>query len=588
MSQNNEAERIASIRYEPDENPPTLLAIGLGIQLVVLCIGGVIFTPTIIFNAAGLDDPAYLAWLIFACLLVTAITTAVQALKVGRFGAGYPLFMGTSGTFIAISVSALVNGGPMMFATLVVVSSLVQFTLSSKLALVRKIVTPVVSGTVIMLIPVTVMPIVFDLLTQIPEGGSTSGAAITGGVTLFSIVVLGLLGKGLIRLWAPVLGVLIGSIVGSFFGLFDSQKVIDASWIGLPLAGFPEMNFDFGVAFWSLLPAFVIVTIVGAVETMGDAVAIQEVSHRKPKAADYRVVQSAVATDGIGNLLSGLLATVPNTTYSSSIAVAELTGVASRRVGFYAALAVLCFALMPKFQSVILGVPNVVVAAYLLVLLAMLFVVGMRFIVRSGLDYRKVIIVGVSFWLGVGFQNQLIFADELHGWWREFLANGMTAGGIAALLMTGVMSLFSPRRKKFNTLLTLDATREIDEFIQKFGTSIQLSPGAVHRLSLVSEETVTNLLARGASDDDDAAEGSKRSLQVSIHREDREVVLEFVATSGAENIEDKVLLMENAQEATDLTTQEGISLQLIRELSSQVVHQQYHETDCVTVRVVVA
>lgn len=587
MSQSNKIEQSTSIRYEPDENPPTLLALGLGIQLVVLCIGGVIFTPTIIFNAAGLDDPLYLAWLIFACLFVTAITTAIQALKVGRFGAGYPLFMGTSGTFIAISVAALTNGGPMVFACLVVVSSLVQFTLSSKLALLRKIVTPVVSGTVIMLIPVTVMPIVFDMAEQIPEGSSTFGAAVTGGITMISIVVLGLLGKGLMRLWAPVLGVVIGSVVGSFFGLFDYQKVLDASWVGLPLSGFPDLNFDFGMAFWSLLPAFVIVTIVGAVETMGDAVAIQEVSHRKPRSADYRVVQSAVATDGIGNLLSGLLATVPNTTYSSSISVAELTGVCSRRVGMFAALGVACFALIPKIQAVILGVPNVVVAAYLLVLLAMLFVVGMRFIVRSGLDYRKVIIVGVSFWLGVGFQNQLIFADALSGWWREFLANGMTAGGVSALLMTGVMALFSARRKKFNTTLTIDATREIDDFIQEFGSNIQLPIETSNRLSLVAEETITNLVTTATGEDEDLPEPSNRNLRVSIHREGREVVMEFIATSGSENIEDRLVLMENVQEPSDLTIQQGISLQLIRELSSQVVHQQYHETDCVTVRVAI-
>ncbi|WP_275978514.1 solute carrier family 23 protein, partial [Methylobacterium crusticola] len=82
----------------------------------------------------------------------------------------------------------------------------------------------------------------------------------------------------------------------------------------------PGFDTSFGSTFWSLLPAFVLVTIIGAVETIGDSVAIQRVSWGRPRAVDYRVVQGAVAADGTGNLLSGLAGTVPNTTYSTTVA----------------------------------------------------------------------------------------------------------------------------------------------------------------------------------------------------------------------------------------------------------------------------
>ena len=76
-------------------------------------------------------------------------------------------------------------------------------------------------------------------------------------------------------------------------------------------------------------------TLIGAIETIGDSIAIQRVAWRKPRAVDFRAVQGAVAADGAGNLLSGLAGTVPNTTYSTSIAITERTGVAARSVGVW-------------------------------------------------------------------------------------------------------------------------------------------------------------------------------------------------------------------------------------------------------------
>ncbi|MCE2453090.1 MAG: hypothetical protein J4F48_09710, partial [Nitrospinae bacterium] len=98
------------IRYEADEKPPPLLAFGLGLQLAVLCVGGIVFTPFIVVRAAGGTED-YLSWAVFAALAVCGSTTMLQAFRVGRFGAGYVLIMGTSGAFIAVCIAALAKGG---------------------------------------------------------------------------------------------------------------------------------------------------------------------------------------------------------------------------------------------------------------------------------------------------------------------------------------------------------------------------------------------------------------------------------------------------------------------------------------------
>ena len=97
------------VRYEPDDRPPLLLTTGLGLQYAMLAIAGIIITPTVMISTAGGSD-AYLTWAVFAALVVSGIATMVQALRIGRIGAGYILVMGSTGAFLAVSVSALEQG----------------------------------------------------------------------------------------------------------------------------------------------------------------------------------------------------------------------------------------------------------------------------------------------------------------------------------------------------------------------------------------------------------------------------------------------------------------------------------------------
>ena len=189
----------SGVRYEADDTPPLPLTFGLGLQLAVLAIGGIVLTPAIIVRAAG-GSEAFLSWAVFAAVAVSGVTTVLQAVRLGRFGSGYVLLMGTSGAFIAVSVTAIAEGGPAMLATLVVISSLFQFALSTRLSLFRRILTPTVVGAVIMLIAVTVMPIVFDMLKVRPEGAPATAPALAAAVTLFVILGIALKAAGALRL----------------------------------------------------------------------------------------------------------------------------------------------------------------------------------------------------------------------------------------------------------------------------------------------------------------------------------------------------------------------------------------------------
>ena len=567
----------SSVRYQPDESPPAALSMGLGLQMAILGISGIVLTPAIVIRAAG-GTEEYLSWAVFAAVLVSGVTTIVQAIRLGRVGAGYVLLMGTSGAFIAVCITALVEGGPGLLATLVALSSLGQFTLSIRLSLLRRILTPTVAGTVIMLIPVTVMPIVFDMLQQAPTHGEPSAAPVSALVTVVVIIAIALWARGALRLWAPVLGIAAGSLTAGLYGLYDMELVRESSWAGLPTGGWPGMDLGFGPAFWALLPAFAFVTLIGAIETIGDSVAIQRVSWRRPRAVDYRAVQGAVAADALGNLLSGLAATVPNTTYSSSISVTELTGVAARAVGVALGAVFILFAFLPKALAVVLAIPAPVAAGYVIVLLAMLFVVGMKIIVQDGADYRKSLIAGVSFWIGVGFQNGAIFPEIFTDLAAGLLQNGMTAGGLTAILLTLCLEVASPRRSRVKAAFALTCLPEIRAFLDRFATRNGWSGAMAERLELAAEETLLNLLEQ-----EEASEGPKRHLLLDARKEEGDAVLEFVVSASEQNLQDRIELM--GEQPVEAPVEKELSLRLLRHVASSVSHQSYHGTDIVTVRV---
>ena len=569
----NDYNRRTGVRYQPDEKPPMALAFGLGLQLAILSVAATVLVPAIIIRAAG-GTESYLSWAVFAAVAVCGATTMLQAVRFGQIGSGYVLLMSISGASIAVSITALAEGGPAMLATLVVVSSVVPLALSARLSLLRRILTPTVTGTVIMLIPVTVMSHVFNMLKDVPDGVPAVAAPLSAFATVLVIAGSVLKGTGVLRLWAPVIGVVAGSAVAGFFGLYDIACVIEASWIGLPQGAWPGFDLDFGSVFWTLLPAFVFVALIDTMQTISASVAIQQVSWRQPRAVDFRAVQGTVAAAGVAKLLAGLAGTVPNTTYSTTVSVTELTGVGARSVGIALGAVLIVLAFLPKALAVVLAIPGPVVAAYLAVFLAMLFVIGMNLVVQDGIDYRKGLVCGVAFWMGVGFQHGMIFPEYVSEFAGGLLQNGMTAGGFVAILMTLFTDLTKPRRR-LEVELKVSALPKIREFLLGFASQSGWDAKMANRLDAASEETLLTLMQR-----DDV--GERRLLLVAC-KEDGGAILEFVTSTGEENLQDRIALL--GARIDEALVEQEVSLRMLRHLASSVRHQQYHGTDIVTIRV---
>ncbi len=572
------------LRYEVEENPPLLTTVGLGLQFAMIASATLLVTPVIVASESGRDE-SYLVWMVFASLVVVGVATLLQVRRLGLVGAGTVLPMFTAAFAIPFCITAVADGGPATLTTLVLVSAVVQIVISKWLFILRRIVTPTVGGTVMMILSITLASVVFGLLDRSSEVEPVA-APLTALTTLIIVAALTLRGSAVLRLWGPLIGIVAGCIVAAGFGIYDIDRVIQAPWIGPPTVS-PGLGLEFSFPFWSLLPAFLFLGVIISIQTNGAAIAMQRVSWRESRAVDFRAVQRALAGTGVTNLMAGVAGAVPNIINPGILAFTQITGVSSRRVGYCIGIVFIALAFLPKASGLLSTIPGPVMTGYLILITGTLFVDGARTVIETEEDRQKVVVAGVCFWIGAAFQFGLFNLPNLGSSWATFLDSGVTTGGFAAIVMILYLEFTNPRRMRFRSRLHIDALPDLNEFIARFAARRGWDSAMKDRLSAAAEETLLTLAPLDLSLDDDE-DGDKdaqeeRQLVVVASSDGPVANLEFIGGGNQANIEDQVRQLQ--QHDIETPAENELSLRLLRSYASSVQHQQYHDTDIITLRV---
>ncbi len=579
-------------RFEGDENPPLRESLAYGAQFSLIASATLLVTPIVVAKASGRDDD-YLIWMVFASLLVAGLSTLIQVRKIGLVGARSMLPMFTAAFSIPFCITAVTDGGPATLAALVLVCGVGQLIIARWLFLLRRIVTPVVGGTVLMILSITLASVIPRLLPGASEENSL-GAHLAALTALGVISALILRGSAVIRLWGPVIGIVAGTAVAAGFGIYDPGPILDAAWVGVPGnwpgLGLPPIASGFGVAFWTLLPAFLFLSIVIAIQANGESIAQQRVARRENRAVDFREVQGAMTGTGATNLMAGAAGTVPYIISPAIVSYTQTTGIASRRVGYCIGGLFIMVAFLPKVSAIFSSIPGPVMAGFLVVLSAFLFVDGARTVMQSEESRARVTVAGVCFWIGASFQFGLFSLPDVGPVFTTLVQSGITTGGVAAIIMILYLEFTNPRRMRFQSKLDIEVLPDLNEFLDRFARSRGWDTPMKERLTAVAEETLLTLSpldleALMAEDDEDEEEEEVTRQLVVIASSDGPVAtLEFIGGAGDEtNMEDRLRQLQQYDEETPV--EQELSLRMLRAYASSVRHQQFHGTDIITVRV---
>ena len=566
------------IRYEPDESCPPWSVVATAVQGVTLVLAPTVLVVAITVRSGG-QDASFLAWAAFATLVIVGLMMALQAAKVGRFGGGHLVICGVTTNYIAVSIIALGQGGPTMVASLILVSAIFYCAIAAWLPMLRKVITPTVAGTVLMLIAAITLPFAIDLISSVPESAPSFAGTTVAAITALLSAALVLRAPRLWRPWSITLGIIAGCVAAALLGTYDPQAFISAPLVGFPEIQFPGLELTPGIEFFALLPLFLIVTLIQSIKNISDGMIVQRISRRNPRATDFRLIQGSIYANGTGILLSGIAGTPPTSTYPSlTVPLVNVTGVAARTVGYAMAAILLVLAFLPKVNGALLTIPNPVLGGFLVFALGLVFIEGIQTLVRSGLNIQNAMVAGLAFGVGLGMQHHNLLGDFVPHPWGTLLGNGITVGTVTAVAFTVFLTISKPRARRIDTVLDLARLPSIDEFLQSIGGEIGWNTSSIENLRAAGEETLDIL--SNSSEGSDPQKPPR--LIVSARPQPGSIELEFVTVSDETNIEDRIAFIDEDAETFD---ESDISLRLLRHYATSVKHQKYHGVDIVTLTV---
>jgi len=447
------ASRKSELVYQLNDRPPLPQTIFAAFQHLLAMFVAVI-TPSLIICQA-LDVPAEQTnTIISMSLFASGISSFIQIRTFGPVGSGLLSIQGTSFNFLGPIIGAglsLKQGGAdistMMAAIFgtILLASTAEMLLSRVLEYARKIISPLVSGIVVTLIGLTLIQVG---LVSIGGGYSALGDGTFGsldklalaGIVLSLIIILNRAANPYIRVASIVIAMTVGYIAAYLMGMIDNSSATETALFAVPVP------MQFGLSFdWSFFIPLVLVFLITAIEAIGDITATSEVSGEPVKGPVYiKRIKGGVLADGLNSAIAALFNSFPNSTFSQNNGVILLTGVASRYVGYFIAGMLVLLGLFPGVAAFVQLIPEPVLGGATIVMFGTIAAAGIRIISREELDRRAILIMALSFSMGLGIAQKPEILQFMPEFVKSIFSSGISAGGITAI----VLNIILPRAEK--------------------------------------------------------------------------------------------------------------------------------------------
>jgi xanthine permease len=421
------------VEYGIDESPDLEEAIPLGVQHLLAMFLSTVALPLVIAGAVGLG-PADTAFIVQMALLVAGVATILQAYPVGPVGARLPVVMGTSAIFVSPLIAIGSEFGIAAIFGAAIVAAPVEIAIGYFFEEVRGLFPPLVTGIVVMLVGLTLIPVALQYSAGGPgveTYGNFDHLALAGLVLVVAVAVNQFFG-GFMRAASILIAVVVGYLAAVPLGLLDLSGVASAGWFSLPVP------LQFGVSFQPsaiLLVGFAYV--ITAMETIGDISGTTEAVGRDPTSEETK---GGLVADGVMSALAAVFNAFPNTSFSQNVGLISFTGVASRFVVAIAGVFLVALGFVPKVAEVVAAMPNAVLGGAAVVMFGMIFSIGLRIVSRGAeLTRRNLTIIATSVVLGVGVEVQSDALGNLPSDIQILATSGIIVGGVTALVLNAVL-----------------------------------------------------------------------------------------------------------------------------------------------------
>ncbi|MBV4414340.1 uracil-xanthine permease [Enterobacteriaceae bacterium YMB-R22] len=439
--------------FRLEDRPPLPQTFFAALQHLLAMFVAVITPALLICQALGLpaQDTQHI---ISMSLFASGVASVIQIKAWGPVGSGLLSIQGTSFNFVSPLIMggmALKNGGadvPTMMAALfgtLMLASCTEMVVSRVLHLARRIITPLVSGVVVMIIGLSLIQVG---LTSIGGGYSaisnhTFGAPknlLLAGAVVLTIILLNRQRNPYLRIASLVIAMVVGYLLAWALDMLPQNTApANDALIMVPTPLYYGLGID-----WSLLLPLVLVFMITSLETIGDITATSDVSEQPVSGPLYmRRLKGGVLANGLNSFVSAVFNTFPNSCFGQNNGVIQLTGVASRYVGFVVALMLIVLGLFPAVSGFVQHIPEPVLGGATIVMFGTIAASGVRIVSREPINRRSIMIIALSLAAGLGISQQPLILQFMPDWIKNLFSSGIAAGGITAI----VLNLIFPPEK---------------------------------------------------------------------------------------------------------------------------------------------
>ncbi|GAB2575443.1 nucleobase:cation symporter-2 family protein [Kribbella endophytica] len=413
-----------------DERLPLVSTFAYGFQHVLSMYGGIIAVPLVVGQAAGLS-PADIGVLIAAALFVGGLATLLQTLGLPYLGCRLPLVQGVSFSSVATMVAIVTGGGGLsaVFGA-VIVSAVVGLLIAPVFSKVVRFFPPVVTGTVITTIGLTLMPVAANWAMggnrRADDYGSVSNLLLAA-VTLILVLVLSKVGIAAISRLSILLAVVLGTFIAVAVGKTDFSGVGTGAIVAFPTP------FHLGAPTFEVaaIIAMLIVMLVILTETMADILAVGEIIGTK---TDSKRIAAGLRADMASSLIAPIFGSFPQSAFAQNVGLVAVTKVKSRFVVAAGGLILVLLGLLPVLGRVVAAVPTAVLGGAGIVLFGTVAASGIRTLAK--VEYRdnmNLIIVATSIGFGMIPIAAPTFYDNAPDWFGTIFHSGISSSAVMAI-----------------------------------------------------------------------------------------------------------------------------------------------------------
>ena len=437
-------EKSKELIYGLNDRPPIRETIFAALQHL-LAIFVAIITPPLIISSALKFDLDTTGFLVSMSLFVSGLATFIQCRKFGPIGAGLLCIQGTSFSFISPIIGAgmlgMIDGkmnvemGLSYIFGACLVASVVEMVVSRLLPYTRKIITPLVSGIVVSLIGMCLIKAGINSCGggQAAVDAGTFGSMQNLGLALLvlvSIIFFNRSNNRFLRMGSIVLGLLIGCVAAYSLHMIDFSSLKGSGSLNIPVPFKYGLNFDLGT-----IIGIGLIYLVTAVEAFGDITANSLISGEPVEGPVFlKRAQGGVLADGFNSFLAAAPNSFPNSIFAQNNGMIQLTGVASRYVGYFIAGALVLLGLFPVVGKVFSLIPDPVLGGATLLMFGTVAAAGIRIIASTEITRKAVLVMAISFAMGLSVELVPGILDKMPDIIKNIFSSGITTGGLTAIL----------------------------------------------------------------------------------------------------------------------------------------------------------